>query len=115
MAENDDINNAESFDEELLVEEGADDTDISSQYPPDHYEGALDPGVTEAGQARTETMQERMLREEPDPVADELTRNALAEELEDIAYRKAGTAHSADEPLEVQLAELDDAALDSEN
>lgn len=51
MADNDDINNAESFDEDLLVEK----------------------------------------------------------------YRKAGTAHGADEPLEVQLAELDEAALDHEN
>ena len=114
MAENDDVNNAEAFDEDLLVEEGADDTDISSDYPPDHYEAVLDPGVTEAGQARTETIQERVWREESDPVADELSRNALAKEIEDDAYRRAGTAQGNDEPVEVQLAELDDAAIDNE-
>ena len=113
MAENDDINNAESFDEDLLVEEGADDTDISSQYPPDRYKAVFDPDLTDAGLARSETIQERMLREQSDPVVEELDRNALAEELEDETYRRAGMAQADGEPLDVQLAELEDAALDN--
>ena len=114
MAENDDINNAESFDEDLLVEEGADDTDISSQYPPDHYEAVFDPDRTDAGLARSETIQERTLREQSDPVVEELDRNTIAEELEDETYRRAGMAQADGEPLDVQLAELEDAALDNE-
>lgn len=114
MAENDDINNAESFDEDLLVEEGADDTDISSQYPPDHYEAVFDPDLTDAGLARSETIQERTLREQSDPVVEELDRNAIAEELEDETYRRAGMAQADGEPVDVQLAELEDAALDNE-
>jgi hypothetical protein len=116
MAENDDVNNAEAFDEDLLVEEGADDTDVASDYPPDHYEGVRDPAVTEAGDARIETIQERVLREEADPVVEELDRNALAEDLEDEAYRATGAAPttSTDAPINAQLADIDDAALDGD-
>ena len=92
MAENDEINNAEAFDEELLVEEGDDDADVSTIFPPDHYEGVFDPAVTEAGDARVETIQERVLREEEDPVVEELYRNALAEEREEAEYRRLATA-----------------------
>ena len=117
MSIDDEQDNAESFDEDLLVNEGDDDTDVASDYPPDHYEGVFDPAVTEAGDARVETIQERVLREESDPVVDELDRNARAEEIEDAAYRKAARnasngASADDIPIEAQLAELEDAALD---
>lgn len=120
MATNDDENNAEAFDEDLLVEEGADDTDVSSQFPPDHYEAVFEPTMTEAGEARTETIQERVLREETDPVVEELDRNAEAEQAEDEAYAHRRPADptqglvgddSAD--IDAQLAELDDAAIEA--
>jgi hypothetical protein len=73
MAENDGVNNAEAFDEELLVEEGDDDTDVSTIFPPDHYEGVFDPAVTEAGDARVETIQARVIRDEIDDAALDVT------------------------------------------
>ena len=113
--DHDEQDNAESFDEDLLVEEGGDDTDVASQYPPDHYEAVFDPGVTPDGDARIETIHERVLREEADPVVEELDRNALAEELEDESYRTAAEDDDVDfPPVDVQLAEIEDAALDDE-
>jgi hypothetical protein len=112
MADHDDDNNAEAFDEDLLVDEGADDTDVSSLFPPDHYLGVLDPAVTAAAEALGETFDERSLQEDVDPVVQELDRNALAEELEDDAHRRGLTG--SHEPVDVQIAELDDALLDDE-
>lgn len=114
---NDEQDNAESFDEDLFVDEGDDDTDVASQFPSDHYEGVLDPAVTEAGDSRIETIQERVLREEPDPVVEELDRNARAEQEEDAAHRLARNepeAADADESIDAQLAEIEDAALDTD-
>ena len=112
---NDEQDTAESFDEDLLVDEGDDDTDVASQYPPDHYEGVLDPAVTEAGDARVETIQERVLREEPDPVVDALDRDAQAEEAEDAVQRHAFEAGaSGADAIDAELAEIEDAALDND-
>ena len=74
----DEQDHAESFDEDLVVADGDDDTDVSSQYPPDHYEGVFDPAVTEAGDARVESIQKRILREEVDPLVEELDRKTFS-------------------------------------
>lgn len=110
---NDNENNAESFDEDLLVDEGADDTDISGQFPSDHYEAVFEPGVTASGDARVETIQERLLREEPDPVVEELDRNAMAEEIEEQAFAEGDTAN-VKTTIDAQLADIEDAALDND-
>lgn len=106
----DNENNAEAFDEDLLVDEGADDTDVASHFPPDHYEGVTDPAVTEAGDARVETIQERVLREESDPVVEELDRNALAEAAEEEAFARR---ENADDSIDAQLASIENAAIDA--
>jgi hypothetical protein len=108
----DDENNAESFDEDLLVDEGDDDTDVSGQFPADRYVGATDRAVTPSGEAIDDTLEERVAREERDPIVDELDRNARAEEAEEkalgIADRDTQTA-----PIEAQLADLEDNWVDT--
>lgn len=85
----DEQDQAEAFDEEMVVGDVADDTEVTSQYPPDRYLGALDPEVTEAGQKRVETIQERVLREEPDPVVEALDREERRAERDEAAFRGA--------------------------
>lgn len=107
----DDENNAESFDEDLLVEEGADDTDISGQFPSDHYAAVFDPSMTPDGDARVETIQERVMHEEADPVVEELDRNALAEQVEREAFdhRRANNQQAS---IDALLAQVDDVYRD---
>jgi hypothetical protein len=107
----DDENNAESFDEDLLVDEEQDDTDISGQFPSDRYVGVTDPAMTQRGEATDETLEERVAHEEADPVVEELDRNARAEEAENVAYRSR-TGHNEAASVEALLADIDDNLLD---
>ncbi len=114
MSDYDDQDGAEAIDEDLLVDEGADDTDIQSEFPSDHYHGVLDHAVTEAGDARIESIQERVAQEERDPVVDELDANALAEELEDLAHDPKSAGHIDEQTdISAQIADIEDAALDT--
>ncbi len=102
-------NNAEAFDEDLLIPEGEDDSDVESMFPSSGYRGSLDKATTDTGEHESDTLEERIRQEEPDLVAEELQHNAEDIALENRAMRGDETP---DVETAAALAELEDAAWD---
>jgi hypothetical protein len=77
MATDDPQDLAEALDDDKLDEKGPQDEDRELDYvPPDAPVASLDYGVTDREQAIDEPIEERAERWEPDPLVEELDREA---------------------------------------
>lgn len=68
----DEQDRAESLDADVVDDDGRIDEDDLTDYPPDSYQGVDEYGLTAAEERFEEPLAERVLRETPDPLVEEL-------------------------------------------
>jgi len=72
----DEQDRAEALDDDVVDDDADFDEEPAGDYPPDVLQGANQYGVTEAEESVDEPLEERIAREEPDPVLEALEEEA---------------------------------------